>query len=208
MIRCIKNGKNPIKYLSNKILYNFSMSKKLREEKLYFRENGTYVEYVKGNKDYAGYLLRRFLAMTIDLMFFAILLCVLYLVLRINIFLTAFFIMLGINIYVFTSCMTLGNRTVGMYLTKLVIVNIDGSQLGESTKLSKLFYRSTIWSFVIICVPLTALYFIANFIQIFFGRTVFVIDKLLKLQIVTKHASDRYTRIMSEWNDEKHTKSL
>ena len=180
----------------------------MREEKLYFRPNGSFIEFVKGDKNYFGFLLRRTLAMCIDLIFFAIMLFLLYAVLKIQILLAALFILIGINVYVFTSCMMLGNRTIGMYFTKLKLVNTDGSEISKSNRLTKLFFRSTMWSFTIVCVPLSVLYFVSNLILSCMGRTIFVIDKLLKLQIVTKHASDRYTRLMSEWNDEDKSRLI
>ena len=180
----------------------------MKEEKLYFRPNGSFVEFVKGDKHYVGYVLRRLMAMIIDLLFFAIMLYLLYAILKIKLLLAALFVMLGINLYVFSSSMMLGNRTLGMYLTKLIIVQADGSALSKSNRWSKLFFRSTIWSFTIICIPLTVMYFIANCILIFLGRTTFVIEKILKLQIVTKYSADRYTRIMNEWNDNDRSRAI
>lgn len=178
------------------------------EEKLQFRPNGSFVEFTKGDKPYLGYLLRRFLAMLIDLTFFVIMFWLLAIVMKLHWLMSALFIMIGLNVYIFTSSMMLGNRTIGLYLTKLTIVNYDGSELNKSNRMSKLMFRSTIWSFIIVCVPIACLYLVCCFIMAMVGRTTFVVDRILKMQIITSHASKRYTRIMKEWNDEKRTRSI
>ena len=149
-------------------------------KKIYFRKNGYVIEFTKFNVAFLRYLFARITAFLIDISSFVGLQIGLYFVLKINLIFSAFFGFSAFLIYNIFFSFIFKNKTLGMFVARLQIINYDGHP-AQQGKITMRMFVYTIYIIPFIGWFLT----IVSFFSLFFNRGMSIVDLLSKSQIAS-----------------------
>ncbi len=174
---------------------------KKEEETLSFRTNGFIIEFIKGDKYFLYYLMRKSASFFIDILLYISLMLILGLAFNVSL-INSFLITYGFFILYIALCILIfKNRTLGMVFAGLQIGSYDGRFLLKRKRVSRILWTSTyaipFLGFVII---------ITTFFSCIINRGLTPIDLFSKTQVFNKIFLNKTRKIFSLIEKEREEK--
>lgn len=161
-----------------------------KNEKIYFRKSNFVIEFIKYDRYFWFYIIKRIFSFILDILLFLLLQFILYFIFKMSIIYSSLISIFSSLLFNLSTMLVLKNRTIGMLLAGLKIGFKDGSSASKGLIVNRALY------FTIFSIPFFGwILILIEIFSIILNRTLGIIDVFSKTQVFSNGFYNRMQKI-------------